>query len=227
MTLRSQIARSQTDHPFWDPLPVTLPRPETGIAGTRGSSEKAAPVCWWEPHLTRSTLHSRSQTRFLYQFGSCFPIAEFQMSSSMYSQHSNIETARAGVSEEDPQQRSLHLSSSPLLSKMSALPGSWSVSQCPFTLTLHSLCYPKGLQSFCLRAQSAFQSASQPASCKLSYLDERSTGYSGNQGHQPWHPGRCLILGWLYCWSTWMTLQEHLCHHGFPLITEGSERHLS
>lgn len=125
---------------------------------------------WLPPHSTHTV-----RPGFLTGSAPGFPTAESQMSGSIYSQRSNTETARAVVWDEDPQPGSLHPSSSPLLSKRSAVP--WSVCQCPpwwpDVTHLGGLCYPKGWQSFLSRAQSAFQSAYQSASCKLRYLDER------------------------------------------------------
>lgn len=149
---------------------------------------------------------------------SSFPIAESQMSSSIYSQHSNIETARAGMSEEDPQQTSLHLSSSPLLSKRSPVTGCWSVSQCPLTSTG---CHPSSWPLLSQRLSVLLSGAPTQSSICISIcisvciLQAQLPGWevfllpgwevfldSGNQGHQPQHPGRCLILGWLHCQPT-------------------------
>lgn len=72
---------------------------ETGTAGTKGPSEKSAPVCWQEPCLTRFTLHSQFRPGFLTGSAPGFPMAESQMSNSMQ-WHRNCQScpARGGPS---------------------------------------------------------------------------------------------------------------------------------
>lgn len=154
------------------------------------------------------------------------------MSGSIYSQGSNTETARAVSQTRTLSQRvftCLHLlcyprgQQFPEVSLSVHLDGQLSPILVAFVI-------PKAGSRFCLGSPPELNLPfNLHLDLHLASSDTlmRGVHYSGNQGQWPWHPGRYLILGWLLCWLTWMPLQEHLCHHGFPLITEASERHLA